>query len=79
MSANTWPDGHRHAMCQDEHERWNTRNYPGTRQLCCRCDGETDRCEEDEITLESGEGPLCVDCWHSTDEYRQHQDDQVRP
>lgn len=70
MSHNTWPGGFRHAMTQAEHRQWNAHNWPGTRQICCRCKQVTGRCEEDEITLESGEGPLCVECWHQTDEYK---------
>ena len=50
--SNTWPGGKRHAMTQDEHERWNARNYPGTLQLCCVCDHPTWRCEEDAIYIE---------------------------
>lgn len=60
---NEWPGGIRHAMHQDEHERWNATHYPGTRQMCVACDEPTDRCEEDSIFLEDGSGPLCVDCW----------------
>jgi hypothetical protein len=66
---NTWPNGHRHAMHQSDHEAWNASNYPGTRQLCVECDGETDRCEEDSIHTEDGHGPLCLECWHKTPEY----------
>jgi len=69
-SRNEWPGGHRHAMDQGEHERWNAYNHPGTRQLCCQCDQQTDRCEEDAIYTEDGIGPLCLDCWHETDEYK---------
>jgi hypothetical protein len=56
-------------MTQDEHERWNARNYPGTRQLCCACDQPTGRCEEDAIYIEpivpngSSYGPFCVECY----------------
>lgn len=56
-------------MHQSDHEAWNASNYPGTRQLCVECDGETDRCEEDSVYTEEGEGPLCVECWHKTLEY----------
>ena len=54
---NTWPGGKRRALSQDEHERWNANHYPGTRQICPRCDQPTGRCEED-----SHEGNLCDDC-----------------
>ncbi len=49
-------------MNQDEHEAWNARNYPGTRQLCVECDDPTGRCEEDAIFTEDGAGPLCEFC-----------------
>lgn len=58
---NTWPGGHRRALDQSTHERWNAHNYPGTRQLCQVCDTPTGRCEEDSIYV--GEvGPLCKEC-----------------
>jgi hypothetical protein len=63
MSENTWPEGRRRAMYPDEHERWNSMNYPGTRQLCVLCSEETGRCEEDEMTVEHIDGPLCIDCY----------------
>lgn len=66
MSRNTWPGGCRHAMHQDQHEAWNSRNYPGTLQLCSVCDEPTGRCEEDELCLEDGE-PLCETCWAETE------------
>ena len=46
-----------------EHEAINRREYPGTRQLCERCGEPTERCEEDAIYTDSGEGPLCVGCY----------------
>jgi len=59
---NTWPNGHRHEMHQSEHEAWNARNYPGTRQMCAKCDDPTGRCEEDAMYV--GEvGPLCESCY----------------
>lgn len=60
---NTWPGGQRHAMDQDEHKRWNAGHYPGTRQLCVRCDRPTGRCEED--ALDTPTGPICEDCYHA--------------
>lgn len=60
---NTWPNGHRHAISQSEHEAWNAKHYPGTRQLCEKCGCETGRCEDDSIYSDDGEGPLCVECW----------------
>lgn len=62
----SWPGGYRHAMDQDEHERWNAYNYPGTRQLCSRCDKPTGRCEEDTLwdDKESDDRlPVCEECW----------------
>ena len=73
MSKNTWPENHRRAMYPNEHDRWNAENYPGTRQLCVLCDEETGRCEEDELTSEKIDGPLCVDCYeqHSPEDLAQ--------
>ncbi len=57
--SNLW-DGK--ALDQSTHERINAQHYPGTRQLCCKCDDPTGRCEEDSFYV--GElGPLCRDCW----------------
>ena len=61
---NSWPKGYRHAMTQDEHIKWNSANYPGTRQLCSICNEPTDRCEEDSIYLDDETGPLCENCYH---------------
>ena len=69
-TSNEWPGGRRHAMDQGEHEAWNRTHYPGTRQLCAQCEEPTGRCEDDSIYTENGEGPLCVDCWHKTDEWK---------
>lgn len=67
---NTWPGGKRHAMYQSEHWKWNSWNYPGTRQLCSECDEPTGRCEDDSLYADDdGEiGPLCENCY---DELRQ--------
>ena len=51
------------ARSQSEHEAINRREYPGTRQLCERCGDPTERCEEDSIYTDSGEGPLCAGCY----------------
>jgi len=59
---NTWPNGYRHAITQDQHEEWNKTHYPGTRQLCSECGAETGRCEEDSMYLEEI-GPLCEECY----------------
>lgn len=58
---NTWPGGIRHAMEQGDHENWNACNYPGTREICCKCEKPTGFCEEDGYKDEDGE-PYCVDC-----------------
>ena len=58
---NTWPGGMMHAMDQDDHEKWNAKHCPGTRQLCTDCGEETDRCEEDAIYVDE-HGPLCEKC-----------------
>lgn len=57
---NTWPDGKRHAMHQDQHEAWNAKHYPGTRQLCSLCNEPTGRCEED--TIWHNDDPICEGC-----------------
>ena len=49
-------------MSQDDHEHWNARHYPGTRQLCILCDEPTGRCEDDELFIDDV-GPLCETCW----------------
>lgn len=59
---NTWPGGRRHAMYQSEHEAWNAGHYPGTRQLCSKCEAPTGRCEDDSLYSEDGE-PLCEECY----------------
>lgn len=61
IEINTWPSGHRHAMHQSDHEKWNASNFPGTRQLCCMCGEPTGRCEEDGIFDDDGK-PYCRDC-----------------
>ena len=67
---NKWHGGKRHAMNQGDHERWNAMHYPGTRQLCCKCDEATGRCEEDSIYSEDGEDvPFCEECWREHPEY----------
>jgi hypothetical protein len=60
--TNTWPGGKRRALGPSEHERWNSKNYPGTRQLCALCDEPTGRCEDDSIFTDDGDGPLCETC-----------------
>jgi len=44
-----------------EHEEYNSKNYPGTRQLCINCELPTERCGEDSL-FEGDTGPLCEDC-----------------
>ena len=49
-------------MSQIDHENWNSDNYPGTRQLCSKCEKPTGRCEDDSLNTEDFE-PLCEKCW----------------
>lgn len=63
---NTWPKGYRHQMSPSEHYLWDARNYPGTRQLCIKCDAPTGRCEEDGLFSDDGDGPLCTECYEDT-------------
>ena len=66
IMENTWPGRYRHAMGQDEHKHWNAQNYPGTLQICARCDAPTGRCEDDTLYDDDdkdGERPICLDCW----------------
>lgn len=58
------------ARTQAEHAAVNAREYPGTRQLCTTCDAPTERCEEDAIYTDDGQGPMCLDCYHETDEFK---------
>jgi len=60
--VNTWPGGKRHAMTQKDHEAWNAKHYPGTLQLCSKCEKPTGRCEEDSIWDEETGEPLCEEC-----------------
>ena len=67
LTMNTWPGGQRHAMTRSEHEAWNARNFPGTRQLCEQCGEPTGRCEDDSLYADDDSeiGPLCEDCWNT--------------
>lgn len=58
---NTWPNNKRQALDQSEHERWNSYNYPGTRQICTICDEPTGRCEEDGYFIDSD--AVCRECY----------------
>jgi hypothetical protein len=58
---NTWPGRYCHALDQSEHEAWNSYNYPGTREICCKCGEATGYCEEDGYKDEDGK-PYCFDC-----------------
>lgn len=60
MSSEWWNGN---ALSQNVHERINAVNYPGTRQLCDKCDMPTGRCAEDEIRDSNGNGPFCELCW----------------
>jgi len=65
--SNSWPGGARRALNPSEHEAWNARHYPGTRQLCCQCDEPTGRCEDDSI-YRGDIGPLCENCRDITED-----------
>lgn len=52
-------------MHQSEHEAWNASHYPGTRQLCFKCEAPTGRCEDDSLWIED-DGPYCEDCYRAT-------------
>ncbi|MHA1867543.1 MAG: hypothetical protein ACTSXD_05705 [Candidatus Heimdallarchaeaceae archaeon] len=67
---NTWPGGVRHAIDQKDHEEWNSKNYPGTLQLCNLCEEPTGRCEEDTIWNKEGE-PICEDCAKKEEERKE--------
>ena len=58
---NTWPDGKRRAMTQEEHAHWNADNYPGTLEICFKCNEPTGNCEEDNILDDDGDA-FCLDC-----------------
>ena len=58
---NTWPNGHRHAITQDQHQDWNNSNYPGTLKICCSCSEPTGNCEEDN-TVDDDCDAYCDDC-----------------
>jgi hypothetical protein len=62
---NTWPDNIRKPLTQSEHTRWNSYNYPGTRQLCDICGEPTGNCEEDSLHDCQG-NTLCEDCFEET-------------
>lgn len=64
------------ARSQSEHERINSKEYPGTRQLCVKCDNPTERCEDDAIYTEGEYGPLCIDCYT---EYGNHHREVMCP
>jgi hypothetical protein len=57
-------------MSQSEHEVWNARNFPGTRQLCAKCGEPTERCEDDSLYADDDreDGPLCDQCWNNWNE-----------
>lgn len=50
------------AKTQDEHESWNSWNYPGTRQICFVCDEPTGNCEDSSLYLDD-QGPFCEECF----------------
>lgn len=72
-AANTSQAMKRRALTQDEHEAINAREYPGTRQLCSRCEEATGRCEEDSLFYEEEGEPavLCEECYRADPRYRE--------
>ena len=64
---NTWPGDYRMAISQTEHNEWNQNHYPGTRQMCNVCGGETGRTEETTLR-NTDELTLCLDCFEKEDE-----------
>ena len=52
------------AISQQEHSKINIRNYPGTRQLCCLCGDETEKCEEDGYYDDDGNS-YCELCYNA--------------
>jgi len=64
MDKNTWPVGIRKSLDQNEHKRWNVRIYPGTRQICNKCEEPTGKCEEDSVFDEVG-NPICEECYEA--------------
>ncbi len=56
------------ARSQKEHAEINSREYPGTRQLCEVCGEPTGRCEEDAYYSDEGIGPLCEACYHADED-----------
>ena len=64
--AREWWEGR--VLLPSQHEAINATHYPGTRQLCEVCGEPTERCEDDDIWLEDGTGPLCPECYHKTPE-----------
>lgn len=54
-------------MTQADHDEWNARHFPGTRQICEACGEPTGRCEYD--SLYDGDcGPLCRACRDATED-----------
>ena len=51
-------------ISQKEHQIINSREYPGTRQLCVLCGEPTEKCEEDGYYDDEGNS-YCEQCFHS--------------
>lgn len=66
------------ARSQKEHRKINAREYPGTRQLCVICEESTERCEEDALYANNGEGPLCDKCYDKREEVMKKQKLTIR-
>lgn len=58
---NKWPNDYRCSLSQKEHKEWNSKNYPGTRQLCDICKEPTERCEEDTL-YDNDDNIVCNKC-----------------
>jgi len=56
------------AISQKAHEKYNATHYPGTRQMCVKCDRPTGFCEDDALYTDEGYGPLCKICYDATEE-----------
>ena len=51
------------ARFQREHNEINAREYPGTRQICIRCDCPTGKTEDTSLWSDFGDGPFCEECY----------------
>ncbi len=56
----------RKSMTQSQHERYNRKHYPGTRQMCAECDEPTGRTVEDGLTNKKGQW-VCPECYKESE------------